>query len=230
MLKQFGDEIWLADGPIATVGGFAYPTQMAVIRLSSGPLFIWSPVRLTDALKASVDALGDVRYVIAPNSLHHLSLSEWRRAYPAARLYAPPGLRGKRRDIVFDGDLTDTPPGEWREDVDQVLVRGNMITTELVFFHTRSGTVIFTDLIQHFRPTWFTGWRAVVARMDRMTGPEPAVPQKFRIAFVNRRAARAALKRILAWPARQVLMAHADPIKDEAGEFIARAFRWLMSR
>jgi hypothetical protein len=90
--------------------------------------------------------------------------------------------------------------------------------------------VIFTDLIQHFRPTWFTGWRAVVAKMDRLTGPEPAVPQKFRIAFVNRRAARAALKRILAWPARQVLLAHADPIKDEAREFIARAFRWLMSR
>ncbi len=27
-------------------------------------------------------------------------------------------------------------------------MRGNVITTEVVFFHVRSGTVLFTDLLQ----------------------------------------------------------------------------------
>jgi hypothetical protein len=229
MLQSFGEEIWLADGPTTSVAGFRYPTRMAVIRLSGGALFIWSPVPLSEAIRTAVEALGDVRYLIAPNALHHLFLGEWRRAYPAAKVYAPPGLRQRRKDIDFDDDLGDAPAPEWSEEIDQVLVRGNLITTEVVFFHHRSGTAIFTDLIQHFSPTWFTGWRAIVARLDLMTAAEPQVPRKFRNAFVDRRAARAALRRILAWPTRKVLMAHAAPVEDDGQAFIGRAFRWLLA-
>lgn len=227
-LENFGPEIWIACGPTVTAaGGFHYPTRMVVIRLAGGALFIWSPVALSEDLRAAVDALGEVRYLIGPNSLHDTFLGEWRRAYPAARLYAAPGLRGRRKDLDFDGDLDDAPPAAWSEEIDQVLMRGNMITTEVVFFHRRSGTAIFTDLIQHFSPTWFTGWRAVVARLDLMAGPEPEVPRKFRTAFVHRRLARAAVRRILAWPTQRVLMAHAAPVETEGQAFIARAFRWL---
>jgi hypothetical protein len=229
MLQPFGEEIWLADGPTTSVIGFHYPTRMVVIRLSGGALFIWSPIPLSEAIRTGVDALGEVRHLIAPNALHHLFLGEWQRAYPSAKVYAPPGLRERRKDIDFDGDLGDAPAPEWSEDIDQVLMRGNLITTEVVFFHHKSGTAIFTDLIQHFSPTWFTGWRAVVARLDLMTATEPQVPRKFRNAFVDRRAARAALRRILAWPARKVLMAHAAPVEDDGQAFIGRVFRWLLA-
>ena len=229
MLQQFGDEIWLADGPETAVAGFRYPTRMAIIRLSGGALFIWSPVALSEELRAAVDALGDVRYLVAPNSMHHLFLADWRRAYPGARLFAPPGLRQRRRDIDFDGDLQDAPAPEWSQDIDQVMVRGNLITTEIIFFHRKSRTVLFTDLIQHFSPTWFTGWRALVARLDLMAAPEPQTPRKFRTAFLGRRAARAALARILAWPAQKVLMAHAAPIERDGQAFIARTFQWLLA-
>src|SRR5258708_39941916 len=105
MLQPFGEEIWIADGPTTAVIGFRYPARMAVIRLSGGALFIWSPIPLSVELRAAVDALGEVRYLIAPNSLHHLFLGEWRGAYPGAKAYAPPGLRRRRADIAFDGDL-----------------------------------------------------------------------------------------------------------------------------
>lgn len=229
MLQPFGEEIWLAEGPTTVVAGFRYPTRMAIIRLASGGLFVWSPIPLSEELRTAVDALGDVRYLIAPNSLHHLFLGEWRRAYPAARLYAAPGLRRRRKDLQFHGDLDDAPPDEWSEEIDQVLMRGNLITTEVVFFHRTSGTAIFTDLIQHFSPTWFPGWRGIVARLDLMAASEPQVPRKFRSAFINRRIARAALRRIRAWPAKRVLMAHARPIQNDGQAFIARAFRWLMA-
>lgn len=227
-LEEFGPEIWIGSGPTVTAaGGFHYPTRMAVIRLAGGSLFIWSPVALSDDLRAAVDALGEVRYLIAPNSLHDSFLAEWRGAYPAARLFAAPGLRRRRKDLAFDGDLTDTPDAAWAQEIDQVLMRGNLITTEAVFFHRQSSTAIFTDLIQHFSPTWFSGWRAVIARLDLMAGPEPEVPRKFRNAFVYRRAARAGLQRILVWPSQRVLMAHAEPVERDGQAFIRRAFRWL---
>lgn len=108
-----------------------------------------------------------------------------------------------------------------------MVVRGNMITTEVVFFHRRSRTVIFTDLIQHFRAGWFTGWRALVARLDLMVADEPSVPRKFRAAFVDRPAARVAIRRILTWPSEKVLMAHGAPVAHGGQTFIARAFHWL---
>ena len=134
-LKQFGPEIWIADGATVSTGGFHYGTRMAVIRLLDGGLFIWSPVKLTPALRAGVDALGEVRHLVPPNSLHHLFLDDWRAAYPNARAYAAPRLRDKRKDIDFAADLGDEPAAEWADDIDQVVVRGCLITSEVVFFH-----------------------------------------------------------------------------------------------
>jgi hypothetical protein len=53
------------------------------------------------------------------------------------------------------------------------------------------------------------------------------VPQKFRLAFTDRKAARDGLRRILEWPAEKVVMAHAEPVRAEGRAFIERAFRWL---
>lgn len=228
ILQQFDTEIWLANGPVVTAAaGFHYPTRMAVIRLSGGGLFVWSPVALTDELPGELAALGDVRFLIAPNSLHHVFLADWQRAYPEAQVYAPPGLREKRRDIRFDGDLGNAPVTDWASDLDQVVMRGNRITTEVVFFHRPSQTVLFTDLLQQFRPGWFKGWRAIVARLDLMVAPEPSVPRKFRLAFTDRQAARASVQRVLAWPAKKVVMAHGEPVRSDGGAFLRRAFGWL---
>lgn len=229
MLEKLGHEIWTAEGSdVVALFGFRYPTRMAVIRLADGELLVWSPVALTDGLRAEVDALGKVGYLVAPNSLHHLFIADWKRSYPAARIYAATELHKKRRDIAFDGDLASAPPPEWSGEVEYVIVEGNAITSEAVFFHRSSRTVIFTDLIQQFSANWFSGWRAVVAKWDLMLGPEPAVPRKFRAAFTDRRAARASFERILAWPAEMVLMAHGMPVTANGQAFLRRAFGWLI--
>ena len=183
VLLNFGHDIWIAGGPNVAVAGFHYPTRMAVVRLADGSLFVWSPVRLTEGLRAATDALGHVRHIVAPL--------------------------------------------DWVGQIDQVVMRGNLITSEVVFFHLVSGTVLFTDLLQQIPAELVSGWRATIAKLDLMIGPEPSVPRKFRIAFTNRRAARAALQRVLAWPAEKVLMAHGTPVEQDAPAFLRRAFAWL---
>ena len=227
MLKTFGEEIWIADGAMVAVAGFHYPTRMAIIRLPDG-LLIWSPTKLTKSLQAEVNALGPVLHIVAPNSLHHLFIPEWASAYPAAKLYAPPGLREKRKDIAFTADLGDEPNAAWAGEIDQVAMRGNLITTEIALFHRKSGTALFTDLLQQLPPKLLTGWRATVAKLDLMVGNEPQVPRKFRFAFTNRRKARAALSRVLSWPTKKVLMAHGTPIEKDGQAFLRRAFGWMV--
>ena len=60
-----------------------------------------------------------------------------------------------------------------------------------------------------------------------MLQPEPSVPRKFRLAVINREAARAALQIVLNWPAKAVIMAHGEPVKKDACAFLKRAFAWL---
>lgn len=227
MLTPFGPEIWCLEGDPVVVMGFRYPTRAVVIRLASGDLWVCSPVGLNDEMRAQLAALGPVRHIVAPNSLHHLSLPQWAAAYRDTRIHAPPGLREKRADIRFDDDLGDRPNPDWADEIDQVVMRGNRITSEVVFFHKASRTVLFTDLLQQFPPGWFSGWRRIVARLDLMIGPEPRVPRKFRLAFSDRKAARAALQRILDWPAERVIMAHGAPVTQDGRAFLLRAFSWL---
>jgi hypothetical protein len=229
-LLPFGPEIWFADGPVTSFHGFAYPTRMAVIRLSDGSLFIWSPVALTDPLRASVDALGPVRHLVSPNALHHLSLGEWKSAYPAARLYGSPRLRRKRQELGFDAALSDASEAAWAADIEQVALRGSFALTEFVFFHRRSGTALFADLIQNFPRDWFKGWRGIVARCGGIVAPNPSAPSDWRSTFLNRRAARASLDKILAWPVERVLIAHGDLPTGDAAALIRRAFIWLRGR
>jgi hypothetical protein len=228
MLQLLDDNIWTAAGPQVRVLGFAYPTQTAVMRLKDGGLFIWSPTQLTPDLRAAVDALGPVRHLVSPTALHNLFLSQWQAAYPDALLYAPPGLRQRRPDLAFDADLEDGATGHpWADEIDQVHFAGNQIAVEVVVFHRASRTVLFADLIQQLDPATLSGWRALIARLDLMSGPAPQTPRKFRLAFTDRKAARAALARITAWPARRVLMAHAPPVMEDGQAFLTRTFAWL---
>lgn len=225
MLKSFADEVWLVDDDPLSVLGFSYPTRMAIIRLHSGELFIWSPTRLPDALKSEVDRLGPVKYLIAPNSLHHLFLPEWHTAYPDAIVFGTEALQKKRKDVHFDATLAG--PAPWSHEIEHVLVEGNLITTEAVFFHKASGTVLFTDLLQQFSTRDFKGWRRFVARLDRMICDSPSVPRKFRFAFWGRRKAKRALTQILDWPIKAVIIAHGTPITSNAKAKLRNAFSWL---
>jgi hypothetical protein len=227
-LAQFGPEIWIADGPVTSFHGFRYPTRMAVIRLSDGSLFVWSPVALSHPLRCSVDALGPVCHLVSPNALHHLFLAEWKSAFPAARVYATPRLRRKRNDLKIDIELGDTAEPAWANDIEQVVMHGSFALTEVVFFHRRSRTALFADLIQNFPRDWFKGWRGVLARHGGIVAPNPGTPKDWRASFLNRGAARASFGKVLAWPIERVLIAHGDLPTGDGASFVRSACTWLL--
>ena len=96
MLQEFGQSLYIADGPIVSFYGFPYPTRMAVVRLSDGSAWVWSPVGLSTELAESVETIGPVRFIVSPNKIHHLFLPEWAMRWPDAKLFAPPGLAKRK--------------------------------------------------------------------------------------------------------------------------------------
>ena len=95
-----------------------------------------------------------------------------------------------------------------------------------MFHHSPSSIV--TDWVQNIPRGWYRGWRGVIARLDLMSAPEPSVPRKFRLATINRNAARAAMRRILAWEADRLVFAHGSPVDEGGTEVLRSAFHWLV--
>ena len=227
MLEQVGDELWIAEGEPVSFYGFPYPTRMAVVRLSNGDLWVWSPTTLTAALVAEIGSLGPVRHLVEPNKLHHLFLPDWISAYPEARLYAPPGLAKKRRDISFHAELGDVPETAWAGEIDQVVFRGSLFMEEVVFFHRRSRAALVCDLIQKFDPQTTRGFQGLLMRLDGLVGPNGSTPREWRASFLNRRAARAALRQALEWEAEVLVIAHGVWVRRNGKEALRRSLAWL---
>jgi hypothetical protein len=105
MLREIATDLWVAEQPLR-YWGIEVGTRMTLIRLQSGELVIISPIQV--ASMATIQGLGPVRYIIAPNLYHHLYVGELQRQCPDAQLLAVPGLEAKRPELRIDAYL-DSP-------------------------------------------------------------------------------------------------------------------------
>ncbi len=132
--KNLAPNLWIVDQPDFNTGFAKIGTRMTVIKLPSGGLFLHSPTKLDDETKRSLDAIGEVRAVVAPSRVHHLFVGDYIKTWPTAKLYGPPGLVGDiadfkarfgaRRDLKLDAVLGDEPQQEWAGEIDQHLFKG----------------------------------------------------------------------------------------------------------
>ncbi len=220
------NDIWLAEGACVRFFGLPYSTRMTVIRLTDGSLWVHSPIALTDALAAQVDALGSVRYLIAPNQLHHLFLEQWQQRYPQASCYATDALIRKRDDLYFDYPLRTELHYAWSDQIFHLLFTGSVLMQECVFFHPPSKTLLVTDLIENFAPRHFHGWQRLLARMTGIVAPNGKMPIDWRLSFCLQRAlVREHLGNMLAWQPQRIVMAHGEVIHECSAEHLRMAFR-----
>lgn len=231
MFEVVGESIWLTDGEIVNFYGFPYPTRSVIVRLEDGNLWIWSPVRLTQALQEGVDALGRVAHLVSPNKLHHLYLPEWLAAYPDARLWGPASTIRKRSDLSFYGTLGDLAPSEWRHEFTLFWFHGSFMLDEIVFFHQSSRTAILADLSENFGDDflcehWSRRKRAI-ARICKITVGYGYAPLELRLSWLNRKPAREAMEALLALNPRQVIMAHGEWQRENGRAYLKQAFAWL---
>ncbi|MBI3435821.1 MAG: DUF4336 domain-containing protein [Proteobacteria bacterium] len=237
VLKPVGERVWIVDGPEIKMAypylrllKLAFPTRMTVARLADGGLWIHSPTPLTDALARDIDALGAVRFLVAPNRLHYWWIGDWKARYPHAVTYAAPGVRAAaaRRFAGFEVELTDTPPPQWQGEIEQTLVRGDFMT-EAVFMHVASRTLILTDLIENFEPRRIAGrlMRSIVC-LAGCCDPDGAMPVDLRATFYRHRAGfGAAIERMLSWGPERIVLAHGRWYPANADAELKRAFRWV---
>lgn len=231
-LQPIGDSLWLAEGDIVSFYGFPYPTRSVVARLDDGELWIWSPVRLTDALRAEVTALGRVTHLVSPNKLHYLYLAEWQQVWPDAKLWGPASTVRKCDALHFEPPLEDEAPPAWRGHIDQFWFRGSKAMDEIVFFHRTSRTGIIGDLSENFSDEFLQehwGWFSRrIAKLWKITEPWGYAPLELRATWFDREPARRALRELLAKNPERVVMAHGEWQRGGGRAYLEKAFAWLM--
>jgi hypothetical protein len=224
-LRALAPDLWVADRP-QKFYGLPVGTRMTVIRLADGSLLLHSPVELDAGLRRELEAVGRVRYAVAPNRVHHLYAGRVTESYPDARLWIGPGVERKRPDLVYVAVLGDEAPVEWRDQVDQVFFAGRPYENEVTFFHRASRTLILCDLAFNLREgtAFVTRWLMRSIRSYGHFGPSTLDPWLIK----DRAAARASLERILAWDFDRVIVAHGDVLETGGHEQLARGYRWLL--
>jgi hypothetical protein len=230
-LKEHAPGLWTAVGQADTavpkfLRKFDYSARMTVVRLSDGGLFLHSPIRLDGGLRAELDAVGEVRAIVAPNKFHHLFAGDCRSAYPKAKLYAAPGLPEKRKDIKFDGLLADEPRVEWRGELEQRIIRGMPMLNEVAFFHPASRTLILTDLV--FNMPRGRSWGLPVVSQILGLGGGFGPSRLGRWLIRDRQAARASLGTMLRWDFDRLILAHGDIVETGGRQKLRDAFGFIL--
>lgn len=180
------------------------------------------------ALADRLRPLGNVRFIVAPNTYHHLHVAAWAQAFPEAQVHASPDLlEGDPARCKRGLPLSGTPPATWGADLDCVMVRLRSFV-EVIFFHVPSRTLIVTDLMQNFEADRVRGSLAKwMLAMGGALGPIGTTSMEIRMAGIGRRAqVRAVRQTMMRWQPVRVLLAHGKCYETDAVDEVRRAFRW----
>ncbi len=222
MLTRFVDDVW-TDTRRARFWGLETGSRMTVVRMSGGGLFVHSPVGLDAETRREVDALGEVRAVVAPSLFHHLHVGAWMDAYPRAVFAACPGLEWKRPDLAFTCVLGDQPHPAWAGELDQVYFSARR-ENEVVFHLPRRRVMICADAMLNLsrHPDLTT---RIWARAMGNTAPGIGHLERFMVR--DRRVARRQADRILEWDFDGVVLSHGGMLDAGGHEAMRRAYAWL---
>ena len=230
--KPLATNIGIVDGPFEylTAIGVRMPlpftTRMTVMRLVNGDLLLHSPIAFDHELAKQIGDLGTIRHLVSPNQFHYAHIGEWARAFPRAIAWASPGVRGRARarriDVDFARDLTERPPPEWVDEIDQALVPGG-IFKEFVFFHRASRTLILADTIMNLELDKITQpWRSFT-KLTGMYHPHGQVFFGMRLPLLlQRKRARAVFEKIQSWQPERIVLSHGRCFEENVGGVLRR--------
>ncbi|KAK4178903.1 hypothetical protein QBC36DRAFT_181508 [Triangularia setosa] len=110
VIRDLTPNVTVFSVPFSRFGRIPIGGRGTAVRLSSGSLAVFSPVALTEATKAKIASLGgQVKYLVATDIEHHIFLSDWKKAYPGAKLIGPEGLPEKRAKVKNDPKIGHEP-------------------------------------------------------------------------------------------------------------------------
>ncbi|HVJ90650.1 MAG TPA: hypothetical protein VM580_12665 [Labilithrix sp.] len=226
MLNRIADGIWTHDHEIKLPGGLRLPSRATIMRAADGGLVVHSPLSIDDATAREIDALGEVRVLVAPNCGHWMFLKAAKERYPRARVLAASGLANKLGNFEFE-PLADGGRIDGVEDLRFVRIQGAPKMDEHAFFHEASRSLVVSDLMFNVHSCESFAMSLVL----RLTGTwkKTAQSRVWRFLVKDHAAAARSAEHVLSWDFERVVVAHGDVIEGDARAQTRHALRWMTS-
>jgi hypothetical protein len=230
IIQEFGENIWIIDGPKVRDMGILFTTRMVIVKLQDGSLWIDSPVPVSFESLREISHLGSIRYLVAATPRHVWRLESWHTLFPRSQLWVTEAspFTLKKGNLPYTGVLRDTPEQGWADDLEQLMFMGSPLLKEVLFFHKSSHTVMLDDLIQVHVLEKGQPFSNALLKLEGVTSPDGGVALDIRLAFTNRKLARRSLEKLLSWDFDKLIIGHGSCIEKDAKAFVAKAFSWLV--
>ncbi len=129
----------------------------------------------------------------------------------------------------FDRDLTNQPDNAWRQDIEQLIVKGSRVLEEVVFFHKSSRTLILADLIENFESHKLNS--PLLRFLMKLAGnldPDGKLPIDLQLSYWGRHDALCkAVETMLNWKPEKIILSHGRWYEANGTAELKRAFRWV---
>lgn len=206
-----------------SMGGLQMGTRTTILR-SADQLVLISPGPFSEEDFESVEELGEVGTLAAPNLMHHLFMDRAVARYPSARVLLAPGLDEKRPDLKCDEVLSLNTR---LEGLEHVFLEGMPRLNECVFYHGTSRTLILTDLAFNFveHDHRLTRWFLTLNRAYRRFGPSRLLRHLF---LRDAASLRTGLEKVLEWPFERIVVAHGEVLESSGREVLRQSYAWLL--
>lgn len=227
MLERIADDVWGQETDLVMPGGMKLPSRATIVRLADGRLLVHSPLAIDAEVAREIDALGDVRFLVAPNCVHWMFLKAAKARYPKARVLAAPGL-AKKLGSGFDFEpLPERGEIAGVKGLQLERIAGVPAMQEHVFLHEVSRTLVVSDLVFNVHACRGFGMSLFL----RCVGAWKKTAQSrfWRFLVKDRPAAAASASSILAWDFERVAVAHGSIIEDDARQRMRNALAWMTS-
>jgi len=231
LTEYIKDQIWIHEYPVRYAGINLFG-RMTIIKLDNGELIIHDPCKIDELVKSEIDKIGEVKYIVAPGSYHHLFVTDFQEKYPNAETFLCPGLERKRPDIKFEWILGNKADPRWEKDIDQVLVQGTKFIWEVAFFHKSSKTMILVDLLenigddyQHPVSLLLRFWWKVVYKMWN----NPKAAPEYQMGWGRKKIVKNGLNKLLSWEAERIILAHGELIENNVTNVLCAAWRKVLN-
>jgi hypothetical protein len=201
--------------------GIDFGRTVTLLRLRDGRLIIHSSAPFTSQDAGAIREFGQPCWLIDATLMHDTFAKQARAVFPNLPYLAPEGF--SQREGVATHPLLPAPD-DWAGEVDVLPIKGLRLTNEHVFFHRASRTLVVADLLFHFPPET-SGWARLFARhvmrLPRLVG----LSAFFRMMIRDRAAFATSMDSILQWDFTRIVLAHREPILENAKAEFVRALR-----